>query len=480
MTTRRKLLSTVAGLPLAARAWADGHRAAEGPNVVILCSDEHNPRYSGPYGHPFVQTPNMDRLAVMGTVYDSAYCPSPLCMPSRSAYQAGRYVHELQTYSNSNAIEHHYPSMGGVLAAQGVHTVHIGKMDVYTKTANLGFSEFHHTMDRPSPGDTCLSRDPLCIRPDAASRAKGYGPQEGTLAGDALVVEKGVRWIQERAPSVGTPWLLSINIGAPHFPHIVPPDLWELYADHEDLPVHGPEAPSAGHPHALDLRAHFDTDGFGAEDIRGLRRGYYGAVSFVDRQLGRLLDALEGEGRLENTLVVYTSDHGEMLGHFGMWWKCSLYEDSARIPLLIAGPGFGRGQRVRTPVTSLDLQASLFEALGRERPASWRGEALQEVKPMESDRVAFSEYHGHGVRHSSYMIRRGRWKYLHHAYPGAPHQLFNVERDPWELRNLIADEPAIAADLHRHLLDICDPNEEDRRAAAFIRRQLARIRGGTA
>lgn len=472
--TRRDMLSGLTALPVTARAWVRDCCGPRASNVLVLCSDEHNPRYCSVHGHPFLMTPNMERLAAMGTVFESAYCPSPLCMPSRSAYHAGRYVHELQTYSNCNAIDHHYPSLGGVLAAQGIHTVHMGKMDVYTKTANLGFSEFHHTIDRSPPGDLCIARDPLHIRADAPSRAKGYGPQANALAGDALIVEEAVQWLAERAPALRQPWLLAVNITAPHFPHIVPPDLWELYASHADLPEHGSDEPSANHPHALDLRAHFCTDGFAEEDIRGLRRGYYGAVTFVDRQLGRLLDALQASHRLEDTLVIYTSDHGEMLGRFGMWWKCSLYEDSVRVPLLIAGPGFTPAARVRTPVTSLDLQASLFTALGRERPSFWRGEPLQGVGRLSPGRVAFAEYHGHGVRHSSYMVRRGRWKYLHHTYPGGPHQLFNLERDPCELRNLMDEEPAIAADLQARLRDICDPEAEDRRASEYIRWQLAR------
>jgi choline-sulfatase len=443
------------------------------PNVLVLCSDEHNPRYASPYGHPFVRTPNMERLAEMGTLFESAYCPSPLCMPSRSAYQAGRYVHEIQTYSNSNAIEHHYPSLGAALAGQDVHTVHMGKMDVYTETANLGYSEYHHTMDRPPPGDTNIARDPLCIRKGAHRRAKGYGPHEDAGTGDAFVVGEGIRWLEETAPGLHQPWMLAVNINAPHFPHVVPPDLWEAYAGHEDLPDHGMEAESASHPHAVDLRAHFETNDFAEADVRGLRRGYYGAITFVDRQLGRLLDALEASGRQDDTLVVYTSDHGEMLGTFGMWWKCSLYEDSARVPLIVAGPGFGCGERVKTPVTTLDLQASLFRALGRDRPGFWRGEPLQDVAKLDPSRVAFAEYHGHGVRHSSYMIRRGRWKYLHHTYEGGPHQLFDLERDPMELDNLIDTKPSIAADLQRHLRAICDPEAEDQRAAEFVRRQLA-------
>ncbi len=136
---------------------------------------------------------------------------------------------------------------------------------------------------------------------------------------------------------------------------------------------------SANHPYALDLRRHFQTDAFTEKQVRGLRQGYLAGVDFVDVQLGRLLDALDGSGFRDNTIVVYTSDHGEMLGKFGMWWKCSMYEDSLRVPLIVSGPGFPSGKRSTTPVSLFDLQAMLFRATGATRPAHWWGTPLQDI-----------------------------------------------------------------------------------------------------
>ena len=444
-------------------------------NTLILISDEHNPRFSSPYGHPAIQTPNMERLAKMGTVYESAYCPSPLCMPSRSAFMSGRWVHELQTYSNCNVAmeECAYPTYGRLLAEGGAHTVHIGKTDVYQPGEALGFSEMIRPGDRALPGDTNHRRQPLTIRQGAAARAEQFGPLDDPWGVDPLLIDEAVAWLTGPALGVGVPWVVAVNINKPHFPHHVTPEMWDLYPEGGDLPEHSVDCDSAQHPYAQDLRAHFETDAFSEEQVRGLRRGYLGCVTFVDEQLGKLLGALERTGQLVSTNVIYTSDHGEMLGKFGMWWKCSLYEDSARVPLIAAGPDYEMGCRVATPVSLMDLHAALFRSAGVERPQDLQGVPLPEIAPDDEERVVFSEYHGHGTRSGSFMVRQGPWKLIHYAE--ALHQLFNLADDPEELHNL-ADEDAVRLrKMTNHLRRICNPERESRRAHAFEAKQLAYI-----
>lgn len=440
-------------------------------NVLILMSDEHSHRVASPYGHARVATPNMERLAAEGVVYDAAYCPSPLCAPSRSSFMAGLPVHRTQVYNNCTVRRFDYPTYGAALAAQGVHTVHVGKTDVYTGWECLGFSEVLLPADRTPPGDVNFRRDPLTIRADGLERADGYGPRTGAFARDVEIVDVAVGWLESAAARSGGPWSLTVNVVAPHFPHHATPELWEKYADAGDLPAHGPEAASADHPYARDLRRHFQTAAFSETQIRGLRQGYLAGVDFVDGQLGRLLDALERTGQRDETVVVYTSDHGEMLGTFGMWWKCSMYEGSVRVPLIVAGPGFAVGARVDTPVTLLDLQASIFRATGTTGPAGWWGAPLQDVRPGDGGRVAFSEYHGHGTRSGTFMVRRGPWKLMHHM--AAAHQLFNLGEDPEELDDRFLAEPVIASELEEALRRLCSPERENRRAHAFEREQLA-------
>lgn len=443
-------------------------------NVVLFMSDEHNPRIASVYGHPIVQTPNLDRLAARGTVFENVYCPSPLCMPCRSAFMAGRRVHDLQCYSNCNVFSFDYPTYGSVLRDAGVHSVHIGKTDVFRSGDELGFSEMLLPGDRRRPGDTQIRRNPLAIRADGPERANGFGPRDGNpFAHDDRVVDAALEWLAAKAPNVPQPWVLVIQTVKPHFPMFVTQELWDMYPHGGDLPKYRGDVASANHPYAMDLRAHFQTDRFTEKQIRGLRRGYLGLVTYVDRQLGRVMDALDQHGLAERTTVFYTSDHGEMHGKFNMWWKSSLYDDSARVPLIAAGPGFRRGARVRTPVDLHDLRAAMFYAVRVRQPGNWIGEPLQRIRRNDPRRVVFSEYHGHGTRSGAYLIRKGDWKLIYCA--AAPHLLFNLEDDPEELVNLAEQEPKKLNELVDELHDICDPIAENERAHAFEARQLESI-----
>jgi choline-sulfatase len=444
-------------------------------NVIILKSDEHNPFYSSVHGHPYIQTPNMQRLASEGVVFENAYCPSPLCAPSRSSFVSGRRVHEIRTYNNCNVFRFDYPSYGEVLRRQGIHTVLAGKSDVYREPSELGFSEILVSRDRKPPGDKNMSRNPLAIRHGADARADGFGVRKDPFEADESRVQEALRWLAAQAPKLDHPWVMDLNLSKPHFPQYVTQLLWDRYPQGADLPVHGGECESANHPYALDLRAHFQTDAFGEPQVRGLRRGYLGCITFVDRQLGRLLEALKASDLSDSTVVAYTSDHGEMLGKFGMWWKCSLYEDSVRVPLIVSGPGFDRGARVETPVDLLDLQATLFRVTGSERPCDWSGVPLQDIQKRDTHRTVFSEYHGHGTRGSSYMIRKGRWKLIHYCH--APHQLFDLGSDTQELVNVFEDHPDVARELTRDLRGICSPEQEDLKAEQFVQRQLRAVGG---
>ncbi|MFW6007034.1 MAG: sulfatase-like hydrolase/transferase [Halanaerobiales bacterium] len=440
------------------------------PNILIYMSDEHNPKYSSVYGNSVINTPNMEKLAKKGTVFENAYCPSPLCRPSRSAFMSGRPDHEVQAYNNCNAISFDYPTYGEVLKNQGIYTAYTGKVDIYKNAEELGFSETFNLNDRNQPGDTNISRKPLEIREGSHKRANGYGIKENPFQGDRETVKGAVNWLKNKSSDIDENWTLTVNTGAPHFPQYVTEELWEMYEGKVDLPEYGGECRSARHPYAKDLRNHFETDYFNEEQTRGLRQGYYGCVTYVDRELGRLIDALEESGQRENTVVIYTSDHGEMLGKFGMWWKCSLYEDSVRVPLIISGPGFESGKRIKTSVNLLDLQAAIFKALNKNYPQNWWGTPLQNINKNDKNKVTFAEYHGHGVRSSAYMLRKGPWKLLYNV--DAPHQLFNLEEDPEELNNILHNEPKVFKDLKNELYNICSPEEESKKVDRFIEKQL--------
>ena len=247
-----------------------------------------------------------------------------------------------------------------------------------------------------------------------------------------------------------------------------------MYEGHADLPdsKYGPDTEPGQHPYSLDLKRHFQTGQFTEEHIRKLRRGYYGCVSFVDHQLGRIINALEDYGLMDDTILAYTTDHGEMLGRYGMWWKCSLLEPSARIPLIIAGPGFKKGQHNSTAVEQHDLLATMFSALGKKFPTNWHGVPLQDIKSNDPEKLAFCEYHGHGTRASAFMVRKGAWKYIHNSAPDAPHQLFDLASTEGELANQYDNKIEIAEEMELNLRGICDPDKENLRATQRIAQQL--------
>ena len=454
-------------------------------NVLILKSDEHNPFVTSVTGTPFVQTPNIAGLAARGTVFDSAYCPSPLCVPSRSSFLSGRPTHEIQVYNNCHATPYpNYPTYGGVLADQGVHTTFVGKVHAYRPADELGFSEMHGSetgssgSESGSVGDASIRRVPLALRKEGPSRAARVGikPSEREAFGAVSLdtTDYAIEFLTQRARDLGRPWTMEVNLLPPHFPHFVTQELWDLYSGHADQPAYGADQPSAQHPYAQDLRRHFDTGTMTPSVTAEHRRAYYGRITWVDRQLGRLLAALDQANLTDSTVVVYTSDHGEMLGKFGMWWKCSMFEDSVRVPLVVAGPGFSPGTRTVTPVTQWDLQASIFEAVQADRPADWLGEPLQGVPGHDDDRIAFAEYHGHGTRASAFMARQGPWKLIWNA--AAPHQLFNIDRDPQELHDLAELHPEKVTELTRQIREhYCDPEKEQDRAELFIQQQLAAL-----
>lgn len=450
------------------------------PNVVLLMADEHTPFVSSVYAHPLARTPNMQRLAQRGTVFENAYCPSPLCLPSRSACVAGRHVHELQTYSNCLVnLRRDFPTYGRVLDEQGVYSAYIGcNFDVYDRPENLGFSETFTERLRQYPGDCNIGREVMVLE-GAAARADDFGPrpEHEAFGRDLLVMDKALAWLHETAPRLDRPWTLSINLHAPHFPYHTTPSLWAQAVDGADLPAHGVEAASAEHPRTRELRRYYQTDAFTEAQVRGLRRGYLGAVEWVDGQLGRLMDAMKALGLERETVLIYASDHGAMRGEFGLWWKGSLHEPCARVPCVAAGPGFDQARRIATPVDLHDLHAAFFEATGAQRPADWQGTPLQRIGD-EPDRVAFSEYHGQGVRGSSFLLRCGRWKLIWHA--DAPHQLFDLHADPAETCNLAEREPRALYEMEQRLRAICDPQRENERAETFIAEQLAAIEGGSA
>jgi choline-sulfatase len=446
-------------------------------NLLFILSDEHNKRVTGCYGHPMIRTPNLDALAGRGTRFTSAYTNCPICVPARASFATGRYVHEVRCWDNAIAYEGQPPSWGHRLMAQGHHVASIGKLHYKDARPDVnGFDEEIlplHIVN--GVGDLLgLIRDELPRRPGSLRLGPeaGRGESEYTRY-DRSIADETVRWLEHEAPRHrDTPWALYVGFVSPHFPLIAPPEFYDLYPEERvPWPALYDHAERPRHPFLDAMRRCFCFDEpFDAPMVRRAITAYFGLVSFLDDNVGRILRALQASGLAESTRVVYSSDHGDNLGTRGLWGKSTMYEESAGVPMIMAGPDVPAGRVCDTPVTLVDGFPTFIQALGAERDERDRdlpGVSLLDIaRGARPQRTILSEYHAAGAITGSYMIRHGRYKYIH--YVGMPPMLFDLETDPREHHDL-AREPAsrpVVAECESHLRAILDPEAVDRLARA--------------
>lgn len=440
-------------------------------NVLILMSDEHSNKVLGCHGHPYVRSPNLDRLAARGARFANAYTNCPICIPARASFATGRYTFETGCWDNALAYTGEPPSWGHALRSRGVPSYSIGKLHYRSERDDTGFTEQilpMHVVD--GVGDLLGAvRNPLPVRHKSTAIATEIGPGETPYTEyDRKITDAACAWLAERG-SQG-PWTTFVSWVAPHFPLIAPQEFYDLYSG-LDLPLPKASAPQEWpqHPWLDAFRECFITNQVFTDETRRVAiASYYALVSFLDHNIGRVLAALEASGALEDTLVIYTSDHGDNLGARGLWGKSTMYEESVAIPMIMVGVGIPAGAVVETPVSLIDVHPTLMDVFDCAESATGRGESLLGLVDRSSDteRVVFSEYHAAGAASGVFMLRQGNYKYVHYA--GMPPQLFDLEADPDELHDLAA-EPAQAKRLQaleRELRKICDPDEVDRRAKA--------------
>ncbi len=442
-------------------------------NVLVLMSDEHNPKFLACAGHPFIQTPHLDGLAARGTRFSQAYTCSPICVPARAAFATGRYVHEVGFWDNGDAYDGSVPSWHHVLRQAGHQAVSIGKLHFRGRPGDdHGLSEEilpMHVID--GVGDIKgLVRENIPVRKGGDKMAKLAGPGESTYTRyDRKIGDAASDWLQAQARQADDkPWVLFVSMVAPHFPLTAPTRWYEHYAA-MDLPMPKRYDPALRphHPFTDEYArvVDYDTHFHGPEDVRRAIAGYCGLVSFMDEQMGQVLAALEQTGLAKDTLVIYTSDHGDNLGARGLWGKSTMYEESAGVPMILAGPGVPAGQVLAEPVSHVDCAVTILQAAGAPALPLASGQSLVELAlGAPARRPVLSEYHAIGCTGGATMLRHGRWKYCHYA--DHPAQLFDLEADPEELHDLAASaahQDALSA-CERALRALLDPDEVDRRA----------------
>jgi choline-sulfatase len=445
-------------------------------NLLVIMSDQHNARMLGCSAHPIVRTPNLDALARRGTRFSSAYTTCPVCVPARAAFATGKYVHQIGYWDNADAYEGAIPSWHHRLRDRGHRVVSIGKLHFRSTGEDHGFSEEivpMHIVEGKGDLMGLVRDDDMPVRKGAYKMAQMAGPGESPYTYyDREIAARAQVWLREQAQRyTDKPWVLFVSFVCPHYPLTAPP---EFYYPYFDQPLPRPklyakhERPD--HPYVRDYRTTFNFDDYFADDaaVRRAIAGYYGLTTFLDDNVGQVLRALGDAGLADTTRVVYTSDHGDNLGARGLWGKSTMYEETVAAPLIVAGPGIPVGAVCDTPASHVDVYPFIMQATGEDRPDMYDGQrgsslfALARGEPRRSDVI--SEYHGMGSATGAFMIRVGRWKYIH--YVAYPPQLFDLEADPEELRDVAADprHADVVADCRARLLRICDPEEVDARA----------------
>lgn len=456
-------------------------------NTLIIMSDEHNPKMLGCAEHKLCKTPNLDALAARGTRFTKAYTTSPICVPARASFATGRYVHEIEYWDNSIAYDGRVEGWGHDLQRAGIPVESIGKLHYRREEDPVGLDRQHvpmHIKDGVGMVQLSIRRQfPAFKVPPRheASITRGAGPGESEYTRyDRRIADLACGWLAN-AQQGKKPWVLFVSFVTPHYPLVAPEEFFRMYpVDAMPDPKFGPGSGFKPHPWFTHYFAPDPNAATGSRQQRVAVAAYLALCSFMDAQVGRVLNALEATGQSADTRVLYTSDHGDNVGARGLWGKSNHYEEAGGIPFIVAGPGVPAGKLCGTPVTLADAQPTILQSAGLphgSNPA--HSKSLLEIarEPDDEQRIAFSEYHAAGAPSASYMIRKGRYKYIH--YVGYEPELFDLESDPEEGTDLAGDpahrETVKAFDAM--LRGILDPEEVDRRANE-AQRQLIESRGG--
>jgi choline-sulfatase len=436
-------------------------------NLLVLMSDEHNPQAMGVAGHPLAQTPHLDRLAARGARFTSAYTTSPICVPARAAFATGRYPHQIGYWDNADPYDGKIKSWHHRLREEGHRVVSVGKLHFRSTDDDNGFSESivpMNVFERTGDLYGLLRGADMPARADGKKLAGLAGPGESEYTWyDREIASRAQIWLREQAPKERSkPWVLFVSFVAPHFPLTAPPH-WYYKYPFDKIPMPKLYRAKNLHPCVRDQDDNTGYDKYFEDEaaVKRARAGYFGLISSLDENIGNLLNTLKHCGLEGNTRILYTSDHGDNMGARGLWGKQVLYEEAAKVPMILAGPDVPVGVR-SAPVSHVDVYPTVMQCMGADAPEA-SGSSLLKETPQ---RTVVSEYHASSSRAGEYMIRNGKWKYVYFVqYPDRP-ELFDLESDPEELRDLGTDKAhsSVRHECHGKLLAMLNPEEVDRKA----------------
>ena len=472
---------------------------ARPPNILFLMTDQQRWDCVGANGNALIKTPNLDRIAARGANFTHAYVASPVCVPSRISFFTGRYAHSHRNRVNYTPLDRSEVLMQARLKQAGYHTASVGKLHYYPPTAEMarrtGFDivDLHDGVPFTDLWSDYVKwrqtndpkKDVLNYRALAKDIAPGKNPFRAVIGTEytdtAWVGQRARYWLAELARA-DRPFFLNVSFWKPHSPYEIAPPYDSMYDDVDiPLPQDFSEADLKQLPLPLQKLASRDAGGMlkiNRQRLEWIYRSYYGAISHVDHEIGLLLDVLEASGQADNTLIVFTSDHGDQLLEHGIMGKNCFFEPSVRVPFMVSLPGRVKPSRHDELIETVDLLPTLFEFIGLPEPRECQGRSFAPLiaamgRAYTPHDVVFSENiipevitggpldlpfeKGKGVdgilHPDAKMARTDRWKYCY--YSGGGSELYDVQADPHEQKNLAGREDfrAVEDDLRTRLLN---------------------------
>lgn len=448
---KRILAAVMCWIGLAGCTMFDSGKAkvVEKPNVLFISVDDMNNSLAC-YGHSEMITPNIDRIAKMGVKFDRAYCQFPLCSPSRVSLMTGLRPDQTHVYDlklNFRDVLPDAVTLPQMFMRNGYYAARVGKIYHYGNPGQIGTPG----LDDPASWNEALN--PRGREKDEEKLLANHTPGRGLGSAlcfqrsegtdeeltDGIVATETIRLLKEHKDR---PFFIAAGFYRPHCPYVAPKKYFDLYPlDKVTIPP-GPYHEIRSAP-ASAMESVKPWPWFGAteEQVREAKQAYLATISFVDAQIGRVLDALEKEGLTDDTIIVFWSDHGYHFGEHGLIMKMSLWEESARVPMLIAAPwAKGNGMACARTVELLDIYPTLAELAGLTPPAGLGGASvakLLEDPKAKWDKPAFTQlWRG---KFSGHSIRTERWRYTEWDGGEQGTQLYDHERDPHELKNLAGE-----------------------------------------
>lgn len=454
------------------------------PNILFIFSDQHAQAVAGCYGDKVVRTPNIDTLAAEGVRFNNAYCPSPICVPSRMSMLTARWPHKQECWTNDDILRSDLPTWLHGAGAAGYDPVLIGRMHA------MGPDQLHGYRSREigdhSPNHAGLARWPMGVlektndpNPDSVVKS-GPGMSIYQLK-DADVANAAAAWLRKEGVkhiAQEKPFCLTVGLMMPHPPYVVDGEAYAAYEGRVPPPRLGSDA--ADHEWHRWWRENRGIDEADPKNRDKARAAYWGLVQRTDEMIGQVLAALNEIGAADDTLIIYASDHGDHLGERGLWWKHTFYDESAKVPLIMRLPGVLPAGECREQVVNLvDLSQTMLEVMGSDPLPHADGRSFWQMA-CNSDvpwiNETFSEYCTDAVPHwtggravQQRMYRRDNWKLV--IYDAEPAQLFDLDADPDELNNR-AEDPECHTIMDEMMWRITEDWDPDEVAARMRERRI--------